>query len=149
MPKPTYVDAFQHFKKNNNDALKAYVAFGLYVEAECKWAQSQPTWPTQAKYREWFDVSIPHLANAHNDTALDVLQEFAQNIVDQEKTAFIAAAMTQYKQAAAKAAKSFWDGVFEAFVGAACWTIFLIVMAFVIKWVKPDIYEILGRVLGG
>ncbi|WP_298256162.1 hypothetical protein [Bradyrhizobium sp.] len=149
MPKPLYVLAFEHFKNNHGDTLTGYVAFGMYIDSECKWAESQPAWPTHGKYKEWYDCYVPHGIAAHTEKATDVLQDFANNIVEQERVAFLEAALQEYKAEAAKSKKGFWDGVREAFMGAACWTIFLIAMAFVIKLVKPDFYEILGRVLGG
>lgn len=148
MPKPTYVEAFEHFKSNNEDALKAYVAFGLYIEAECKWAELQPTWPTPAKYRDWYDVAIPHTVAAHNDNAIDVLQDFANNIVAQQKAAFLTAAMAQYQQAAAQSKKSFLDGVIEAATGALAWTLFLIVISIIINRAGIDLLEIYGKVAG-
>jgi hypothetical protein len=148
MAKPLYVQAFEHFKDNNNDPLKAYVAFGLYVDAECKWAASQPTWPANAKYKEWHDCSVPYGTAAHNDKATDVLLEFANNIVEQERDEFLAAAIGAYKEEAAKSEKGFGRGVLEALTGAALWTIILIGAAFILRWFNPDIYEVLGRVLG-
>lgn len=148
MAKPLYVQAFEHFKNNRDNPLQAYVAFGLYIDAECKWAASQATWPANAKYREWFECYIPHSTEAHNEQATEVLLEFANNIVEQERAEFLETAIEAYKEEAAKAEKGFWRGVAEAFTGAALWTVFLIGMAFILKWFNPDIYDVLGRVLG-
>lgn len=148
MARPLYVEAFEHFKNNNDDPLNAYVAFGLYIDAECKWAASQANWPTPSKYKEWFDCYIPHSTASHNDRATEVLLEFANNIVDQEKAEFLEAALEAYREEASKSEKGFWRGVIEALTGAALWTLFLIVAAFILKWFNPDIYEVLGRVLG-
>jgi thiaminase len=148
MAKPFYVQAFQHFKEGNDDLLNAYVAFALYVDAECKWAASQSTWPNQGKYKDWFECYIPHSSGSHNEKAIEVLQDFANNIVEQERIEFLAAALEQYKQEASKPEKGFWRGVAEALTGAALWTIILIGAAFILKWFNPDIYEVLGRVLG-
>jgi len=159
MAKPLYVQAFEHFKNNHDDPLKAYVAFGLYVDAECKWAAQQPTWPPNSKYKEWFDCWIPHGTPGHYEKATVVLEEFANNIVEQERVIFLEAALNEYKSflgaalneykiEAAKSEKTFWRGVGEAVAGAAVWTAILIFAAFAIKWVYPDIYEVLGRVLG-
>jgi hypothetical protein len=111
MAKPLYVQAFEHFKDNNDDPLKAYVAFGLYIDAECKWAESQPNWPANAKYKEWHDCSVPFGTAAHNEKAIDVLLEFANNIVEQEKVEFLTAALDAYKEEASKSEKGFWRGV--------------------------------------
>jgi hypothetical protein len=148
MAKPLYVQAFEHFTNNNDDPLNAYVAFGLYIDAECKWAASQAAWPANAKYKEWFDCSVPHATAAHYEKATVVLLEFANNIVEQERSEFLGTALDEYKAEAAKSERGIWWGVLEAFTGAAFWTIFLIVVAFILKWFNPDIYEVLGRVLG-
>lgn len=159
MAKPLYVQAFEHFQNNHDDPLKAYVAFGLFVDAECKWAGSQPTWPTNSKYKEWFDCGIPHGTSDYYEKATAVLGEFADNIVEQQRATFleaalkeykteVSAAFEQYKAEAAKSEKGFGRGVAEAVAGAAVWTAILIFAAFALKWVYPDIYEVLGRVLG-
>lgn len=125
------------------------MAFGLYIDAECKWAASQPSWPGNAKYQQWFDCSIPHATSSHYDRATAVLLEFANNIVERERAEFLAAALEEVKAEAAKSETGFrWWGVLEAFTGAAFWTVFLIFAAFVLRWFNPDIYEVLGRVLG-
>lgn len=148
MNKPLYVQAFEHFQNRHEDPLRAYVAFGLYIDAECKWAASQPQWPANAKYKEWYDCSVPHTTHAHVEKAAAVLLEFANTIVEEKRAEFLAAAIGEYKREAAHAGKGFWRAVIEAFVGAALWTMFLIVTAFILKWFNPDIYEVLGRVLG-
>jgi len=148
MPKPLYVQAFEHFKNNHGDTLAGYVAFGMYIDAECKWAESQSSWPSQAKYKDWFDCSVPRGTAAHIEKATDVLQEFANNIVEQERLEFLETALQAYQAEAAKSEKGFWRGVLEAFTGAAFWTAFLIGAAFFVRWVDPDIYDVLGRVLG-
>lgn len=148
MPKPLYVQAFEHFKNNHGDTLTGYVAFGMYIDAECKWAESQVAWPNHGKYKEWFDCYVPHGTAPHIERATDVLQEFANNIVEQQRIAFLEAALQAYRIEAAKTKKGFWHGVREAFVGAALWTVFLIGMAFLVRWVNPDIYDVLGHVLG-
>jgi hypothetical protein len=148
MAKPLYVQAFEHFKNNHDDPLKAYVAFGLYIDAECKWAATQPSWPTGAKYKKWFECSIPHSTDAHNERATVVLLEFANNIVEQKRANFLEAAIEAYKEEAAKSEKGFWRGVAEALTGALLWTLVLIAAAFILQWFSPDIYEVLGRVLG-
>jgi hypothetical protein len=148
MAKPLYVQAFEHFKNNHDDPLQAYVAYGLYIDAECKWAASQASWPANSKYKEWFDCYVPHATDSHYEKATGVLLEFANNIVEQERAEFLASALSEFKTEAAKSEKGFWRGVSEAFTGAAFWTIFLIVAAFILRWFDPDIYDVLGRVLG-
>lgn len=148
MAKPLYVQAFEHFTANHDDPLQAYVAFALYIDAECRWAAKQENWPTGAKYRDWFECSVPHTVTGHSDKAIAVLQEFAQNIVEQERVEFLSAALEDYKTEAAKSEKGFWRGVSEALTGAFLWTLILIGAAFVLKWFNPDIYDVLGRVLG-
>jgi hypothetical protein len=147
MPKPLYVEAFEHFKKNN-DVLTAYVAFGLYVDAECKWAEQQASWPTTAKYREWFDCSIPYACESHNHRATDALENFANNIVEEQRTEFLAAALCAYKVEAAKAHKGFVRGVLEATTGALFWSVLLIVVSIIVQRVGIDILETYERAAG-
>jgi hypothetical protein len=148
MPKPLYVQSFEHFKDNHDDTLQAYVAYGLYIDAECKWAASQPSWPTNAKYKEWFECSIPHATPNHYERATAVLLEFANNIVERERAEFLISALEEFKAEAAKSEKGFWRGVFEALTGAALWTALLIAIGFILRWYNPDIYDVLGKILG-
>jgi hypothetical protein len=149
MAKPLYVQAFEHFKDSNgNDPLKAYVAFGMYIEAECKWATSQATWPNNARYKEWFDCSFPHTTDTHVEKATDVLQAFANNIVDQEREEFLEAALKEYKDEAAKAEKGFWRRVSEGVTAAFIWSILLIVFSIIIQRIGIDLIEVYQKAAG-
>ena len=148
MAKPLYVQAFEHFKNNHDDPLKAYVAFGLYIDAECKWAESQPAWPTERKYKDWFDCSVPHSTDTHNEKASDVLQEFANNIVEQQKSEFLQDAVDAFMEEAGKSEKSFGRGVSEALLGAFAYSVLLIVFSIIIQRQGIDLIEVYGRLIG-
>jgi hypothetical protein len=56
---------------------------------------------------------------------IEVLRDFANNIVEQERIEFLAALLEEHKREASKSEKSFRRGVAEALTGAALWTIIL------------------------
>lgn len=148
MAKPLYVQAFEHFKNNHDDPLNAYVAFGLYVDAEYKWAEAQQNWPTDRKYKDWYDCSVPHSAATHYEKATEVLQEFANNIVEQERADFLQAALDSFLEEAGKAEKGFWRGVAEAVTGALIYSGILIVASIIAQRQGIDLVEIYGRLAG-
>jgi hypothetical protein len=148
MTKPLYVQAFERFKKDSGDPLTAYVAFGLYIDTECKWAATQTSWPDGEKYKHYHDSTIPVSIEAHNEKAEAVLLEFADKIVEGEHNKFLAAALDSYKEAAAKSEKGFWQGVGEALVGALAWSILLIVVSIIFQRVGVDVLEVYEKAAG-
>jgi hypothetical protein len=148
MAKPLYVDTFEHFKNNHEDPLNAYVAFGLYIEAECRWASSQANWPDSKKYQTYFDCTIPFSSAIHHDNADKVLVEFANNIVQEKQAAFLQSALDAYKIEAAKSHKGFLRGVSEATVGALVWSVILIVTTIISHRLGVDIVEAYQKASG-
>jgi hypothetical protein len=148
MAKPLYVCAFEHFKNNNEDTLKAFVAFGLFIEAEQKWAASQENWPTEAKYKHYHDCTLPHQAHNYQSGAEDVLVQFANGIVEQERREFLQMALDQFKQEAAKSHHGFWRGVLEATSGAFVWSVLLIVAAIIAGRLGIDVLGAFERAAG-
>lgn len=148
MAKPLYVQAFEHFKNNHDDPLQAYVAFGLYVDAEYKWAETQSAWPTDKKYKDWYDCSVPHSAATHYEKATEVLQEFANNIVEQERSEFLQTSIDAFLEEAGKSEKGFWRGVAEATVGAFVYSVLLILASVIIQRQGIDLIEVYGRLSG-
>jgi hypothetical protein len=147
MPKPLYVQAFEHYKENNDDTLKAYIAFGLYVDSECKWAESQTVWPTTAKYKGWFDCTVPHSTEVNNEQATEVLLDFANNVVEQERAEFLATSLDAYKEEAAKSEKGFLRGVLEATTGAFLYSVLLVVASIIIQRQGIDLVEVYDRII--
>jgi hypothetical protein len=148
MAKPLYVAAFEHFKRSNEDPLKAMVAFGLFVEAEHKWASSQQVWPTEAKYRHYHDCSLPHTAANYANGADIVLLEFANEIVEQKREEFLAEALEAYRNKAAESHHSFWKGVAEAATGALAWSLALILASIIFHRLGIDVLEAYEKAAG-
>jgi hypothetical protein len=146
MAKPLYVQAFEHFKDQNDDPLKAYVAYGLYIDAECKWAQAQATWPNTTKYRDWYECSVPHSTEMHNERAIQVLLEFANNIVDQERAEFLSTSLEAYRQEASKSKRGFRRGVLEATTGAFLYSVLLLIASLIIRWQGIDVVEVFEKI---
>jgi hypothetical protein len=148
MAKPLYVDIFEHFKNNHEDPLNAYVAFGLYIEAECRWASSQANWPDLKKYQTYFDCTVPYSTAIHQGNADKVLLEFANTIVQEKQAAFLQGALDAYKSETAKSHKGFWRGVSEATVGALVWSIILIGITIISHRLGVDILEAYQKASG-
>jgi hypothetical protein len=76
------------------------------------------------------------------------LQNFANNIVEEQRCEFLAAALCEYKVEAAKSDKGFMRGVLEGTTGALVWSVLLIVISIVVQRVGIDILETYERVAG-
>ncbi len=100
----------------------AFVAFGLYVKAEYKWASAQPTWPTEGKYKRYHACTLPHQAHNYQNDAKEVLVDFATTIVEHEGEQFLKAAIEEFKEEVAKG-RGFLRGVLEATTGAFVWSV--------------------------
>lgn len=142
MAKPPYVEALEHFKQNTDDPLIAYVAFGLYIDAECKWAASQGEWPAPREVRNYFDCTLPHNGHNYTDKADTVLVDFATNIVEQERHKFVDDAVDQIGEAVKKHTPGFWYGVFQGVFAAFLYSIVLIVAVTIAARQGIDIFEI-------
>jgi hypothetical protein len=148
MAKPLHVHAFEHFKNTNEDPLKAFVSFGLFIEAEQKWAAAQDSWPTEGKYKHYYDCTLPHQAHNYENGADEVLVQFANEVVEQEREEFLKAAMEQFKQEAAKSHNGFWKGVAEATMGAFVWSVILIVAALIAGRAGIDVLSVFEKAAG-
>ena len=132
MAKPLHILAFEHFQQryDGDDKVKMFVAFGLFMESEYKWAQSQH-FPTEGKYKNYHGCSIPHSVDLIDQSADNVLGEFVGDIIEGEKEDFMKAALQAYKAEAAKTERKGWQGVLEATCGAFLWSLILIIGAIV------------------
>jgi hypothetical protein len=152
MAKPLYVQAFEHFiNKNKDDKLKALVAFGLYIEAEQKWASTQAVWPTEAKHRHYHNCSIPvdGATDHYDEGAESVIFEFVNDVVEFEKEQFLEAAVAAYKLEAAKGRHKWWHGVLEATGGAILWSFILLGGAIFAGRMGIDVIGVFERAAGG
>ncbi len=132
MAKPLHILAFEHFQQryDGDDKVKMFVAFGLFMESEYKWAKSEH-FPTEGKYKNYHACSIPHSVDLIDQSADNVLSEFVSDIIDGQKEGFMSAAMDAYKAEAAKSERKWWQGVLEATGGAILWSAILIIGAIV------------------
>ena len=151
MPKPLHVEAFEHFTRDiPNDQLLAFVAFGLFMEAERKWADGQPRWPSESKYKGYHqNYLIPHQTEEFRNGAERVLIELSNNVVASQKSEFLNEALARYKNQAQKGHARFrkW-GVAEAVFGAFIWSILLIALTVIAQRNGIDIIDVYKRLAG-
>jgi hypothetical protein len=90
MPKPLHSVAFEHFMAATADPLEAMMAFGPFMDSESKWARLQPSWPTEAKYRNYHHVYLtPHDIQGYMAEARRVLKQFSDNLIEIERGNFL------------------------------------------------------------
>jgi len=131
MARPLYVLAFEQFKqKFDGDQLKGLVAFGLFIDAEYKWAGSQPAWPSDGKCKQYHEIQLPHHMAVYDEHADKALLEFADGIVEAHRESVLEAALAAYRTEAAKSHHRWWHGVLEAAGGALLWSIILVAGAY-------------------
>lgn len=148
MAKPLHILAFEQFqqKYDGDDKVKMFVAFGVFVESEYKWAAAE-SWPSDARYRHYHDCSIPHNMNMIDESADNVLREFVGDIVDGEKADFVHAALEAYKEEAAKS-HGWVRGILEATGGALLWSLILLAGAIFAGRMGIDVVEVFQRAAG-
>src|ERR1700722_11178417 len=106
------------------------------------------SWPTERKYKHWYECSVPHSAATHYEKATEVLQEFANNIVEQERSEFSQAAIDSFMEETGKSEKGFWRSVGEAITGAALYSVLLIAASIIAQRQGIDLLEVYGRLSG-
>jgi hypothetical protein len=129
MAGPPHVQAFKHFLENDDDAIRDYIAFGLYMKAEVDWVAGKEKPPTETEYRHFHQIYLtPRQTSLIKGAADDVLAKYTTDAVNLEQGKFLVHALEQYKSEAAKGHRKFrWMGVPEAALGAVLWTAILIV----------------------
>ena len=141
MAKPLHILAFEHFKQryDGDDKVKMFVAFGIFVESEYKWASSQRIWPTDGKYKNYHDCSIPHSIDLVDQSADSVVYEFVNDVIEEERANFVRSALDAYKIEAAKSHHRWWQGVLEGTGGALLWSIILIAAVIIAGRLNIDV----------
>lgn len=163
MAKPLHVLAFEQFKNNNDDPLKAYVAFGLYIEAEYKWASSLPAWPSDGRYKTYYQCSLPHSVNNYENSADQILIDFANGVVAEHSESFLQQANTEVKEELSQVDDKiaelrtlvhgirhapWWKGVLEATGGAILWSAILIIATIIAGRLGIDVLGGFERAAG-
>jgi hypothetical protein len=149
MPTPLHVAAFEKFNKEIPDHLEATVAFGLFLVSEREWAGGQNTAPTVGDFETFHQHYLtPHeIWRLHQD-ALGLLAKFGTRLVQAKRVEFLEDAIKQYRLSAAAGHRQFRGrGVLEAILGAAAWTIVLVVVSILLAWGGIDILEYYKRTL--
>ena len=120
MRKPLHVLAFEHFYKASGNHLEAMIAFSLFMDSEHKWAVGCKQWPDDQEYQNYHGIYLTqHETAGYIEAAQRVLQQFGTELIDQERKAFLEAALADSNQSAEKGHKKFrWMGVWEAMFGA-------------------------------
>lgn len=128
--------------------LNALVAFGLYMEAECRWAErfDKPTDTDCVTYHN--NGSMPYFLNQYEDQAQKLLSDFGEAILASNQKKVLASAVEGAIEAAHKTKKAFARGISEAVVGALVWTVILIGITIIAQRVGIDVIEIYKRAAG-
>ena len=140
MPKPLHVTAFEHFKDKNPNHLEAMIAFGLFIDAEQKWANGKRPHPESDDYQAYYDVSLSDThSNFYMSSAREVLLRVSNDLVAAKQSELLAGALKEYQSEAGKDHQKFRiNGVQEAIWGALGWTVILLVFSIILAWVNLD-----------
>ena len=111
--------------------LEASIAFGLFMESEGIWAEHEGD-PSDSKYRKYQTALLNDFEiGRYARQAREFLTSFGNDAVAAKRTQFLEESLRAHEAAARIGHSRFRGrGVWEAFVGAFCWTVFLIVMFF-------------------
>jgi hypothetical protein len=135
MPTPLHAAAFDAFNAQINDHLEASIAFALFLVSEREWASGQNPAPTDLQYQIFHQNYLtPHEIERYHQTAKQLLAEHATRLI----RLFEATRPDRFRL----------NGIFEAALGAFVWTVFLIVISFVLAYAGVDILEIYKHVVG-
>jgi hypothetical protein len=89
MPKPTHVESFEKF--SDNDKIRNYIAFGLFMESEDNWVANREQPPTTNEYKTYQEhVLTPLGLQNYKNAADDILRDFASKSVNSEQTRLLA-----------------------------------------------------------
>ena len=137
MPTPSHVRAFQFISDGTTNEIRDYIAFGIFMEAEASWAATKGDL-SEAQYRRYHDhLFIPFERNRLRRDADQALARFAAQAVD-ARSAELLRHHRRFR----------WKGVLEGILGAAGWTIFLVVATILAQRARIDILEIYKRAAG-
>jgi hypothetical protein len=139
MPPPLHVPAREAFNALINDRIEASIAFSLFLvseqESAAKWEKTRGSAWTDGQYRTFHDYYLtPHEIERYHQTAKQLLAEYGTRLLSQ---------ISQVQHGHFR-----WSGVWEAFLGAFFWTLFLILMSFILAYVGIDIVDIFKHVTG-
>lgn len=129
--------------------LTALVAFGLYMEAECRWAEQLSKPPADSDYVTYHtNGSMPHFLHRYQDEANGLLTQFGETLVVSHQKKVISSAVEAAVEGVHKAPKSFVRGMFEAVGGAFIWTAALIVFSIIAQRAGIDLIEVYKHASG-
>lgn len=138
MPTPKHVEAFEFISEGNQNEIRDFIAFGIFMRSEKEWAAQEGRALTEADYAKYH----AHILNAYErerfrTAANDVLTNFAARAIDAKSKEFL------------KHHRKFrWNGICEAFWGAFFWSAFLIAGTIFAQRGGIDILEIYKRAAG-
>jgi hypothetical protein len=123
---PPHIEIFTRFFDSTTSRLEALVAYGLFTETE-----RDGGFDTNESYSGNIDKLFASNKGFCLDGARKALLQAAFAAID-EKKAEIAKAHKRFR----------WWGIWEAILGAACWSIFLVISGLLAFYLKPDLLEI-------
>ena len=130
-----YLEAFEYFKEHSADNdLKSLVAFALFVDALSKWVEQNA--PDGEGLDAYFGLALaPQFSNQFLRDADEVLLKVANDLMAREQPRIIAAAIGQCERRFRPV------GVWEGFLAALGYTIFLILASILVAWAAPEVIE--------
>jgi hypothetical protein len=126
-----HIAIFTQFYDSTPSRLEALVAYGIFTESE-----REGGFHTSKGYSDNIDRLFASNKGLCLNEARRALLEAANAAIEEKKVEL------------AKAHKGFrcW-GIWEAVLGAAIWSLFLIAIGFVVIYVKPDLIEVPKNVI--
>jgi hypothetical protein len=139
MPPPLHVRAREYFNARIKDHIEASIAFSLFLVSEqewaAKWERERGSGPTDDQYRTFHENYLtPHEIERYHQTAKQLLAEYGTKLL----SLFARVQHGHFR----------WWGIGEAAFGALLWTLFLILMSFILAYSGIDIVDIFKRVSG-
>jgi hypothetical protein len=104
-------------------------------ESAANWEKTRGSAWSDHQYRTFHDNYLTaHEIERYHQTAKQLLAEYGTTLVNQ----FSRVQHRHFR----------WAGVFEAFLGAFFWTLFLILMSFILAYIGIDIIDTFKHVTG-
>ena len=139
MAKPSHVEAFDFISEGNNDEIRDYIAFGIFMRSEKNWAQQKAPEPDDAAYRLYHHTLLnPYERERYREAATKVLSDFATTAISAE-----------YNELLKHHRKFRGLGILEAVLGAIAWTVILIVITILAQRAGIDLLEVYKHAAGG
>ncbi|HMQ92576.1 MAG TPA: hypothetical protein PKA33_01380 [Amaricoccus sp.] len=130
-----FVDAAQ----DDQSEIVGIIAYGIYKTAKREWVidfkEREQRSPTEAELLAYVSTWTESRVDGAKQNAAQVIAEFAQTILDEQEPRVLRAALRG----------RFWPAVWQSVVGAALYTVLLIVVALILSFSGVDLLSILAN----